>query len=36
MTKMAVERTGVVEKHCSACALFSKKFHLQTNEVLDQ
>ena len=33
MIKMAVKRTGVAEKHCSAFALFSKNFHLQTNEV---
>ena len=33
MTKMAVKRTGVVEKHCSAFALFSQNFHQQTNEV---
>ena len=33
MTKMAVKRTGVVEKHCSAFALFSENFHLQTNKV---
>ena len=33
ITKMAIKRTGVVEKHCSAFTLFSKNFHLQTNEV---
>ena len=33
MTKMAVKRIGVVEKHCSAFALFSRNFHLRTNEV---
>jgi hypothetical protein len=33
MAKMAVERTGVVEKHCSAFTLFSNGFCPQTNKV---
>ena len=33
MTKMAVKRTGVVEKHCSTFTHFSNNFHPQTNEV---
>jgi hypothetical protein len=30
MTKMAVKRTGVVKKHCSAFVLFSKGVYPQT------
>jgi hypothetical protein len=33
VTNMAVKRTGVVEKHCSAFALFFNGFHEQTEEV---
>ena len=33
MTKMAVKRTGVVKKHCSAYALFFIALYPQTNEV---
>ena len=34
VTKMAIERTGIMEKHCGVFALFSNSnFHPQSNKV---